>query len=597
MAAILVAIIVSLVGMVAILSVRRASLRRSHDLAMQQIPAPTQLSWRLAESSEMHSLLSGELLSASDELALNQEPIKIDAEMTRGYESRKSGSHLTSAIADGLLSGLPVLEAVRSIDPSVLEAIKESTAAHLHGLPSVHDYVAQHFFDAPSPTADGWFERLTGYVAEQKAASALEAAGHHVTFAATANQPVWDLLVDGHPVQIKEGLSGVRSFLLEHHDVPVYTGEQVASVVKDPLVHGLKGLDSSQIHELTHQSIGGISDVFNPSFHFPIITLAFSSYRETKLLIADKTTFQRAAKNIGMDVVGVGAGAYAGAKTGAVIGSFFTPAGAAAGGLVGGVVGGIGGKLVSNKFRFEPFRIAVADFEASSLRAENAVDAAVVGTRSDVKTLAGTFERQYATRRDALELETSRKLSAIHSEFEASFLQFVDSFLAFLDDLEAQLEADELATMRSLPATSWRAVFWPSVQDQFRTAIVAWFQQAKRAIAIERSLLSAAPRTLSGKREALLRFIRTYRFDGTAMNGHLAVLFQDYLYAQDEARFVQRTANAELLTHRDSVIQRFGTEVANLYEALTATILEWNERMRSKREALLREAATVGIEL
>ncbi len=59
---------------------------------------------------------------------------------------------------------------------------------------------------APAMTADGWFERLTGYVAEQKAASALEAAGHHVTFAATANQPVWDLLVDGHPVQIKEGL-------------------------------------------------------------------------------------------------------------------------------------------------------------------------------------------------------------------------------------------------------------------------------------------------------------------------------------------------------------------------------------------------------
>ena len=99
--------------------------------------------------------------------------------------------------------------------------IEQLEAGHSEGLTA---YVAQHFFDAPTLTADGWFERLTGYVAEQKAASALEAAGHHVTFAATANQPVWDLLVDGHPVQVKEGISGVKSYLLEHHGIPIYTG-------------------------------------------------------------------------------------------------------------------------------------------------------------------------------------------------------------------------------------------------------------------------------------------------------------------------------------------------------------------------------------
>ena len=49
--------------------------------------------------------------------------------------------------------------------------------------------------------------------------------------------------------------------------IPIYTGEQVASSVKDPLVHGLKGLDSSHIHELTHQSIDGVSDVFDPTWH------------------------------------------------------------------------------------------------------------------------------------------------------------------------------------------------------------------------------------------------------------------------------------------------------------------------------------------
>jgi hypothetical protein len=46
---------------------------------------------------------------------------------------------------------------------------------------------------------------LRGYVAEQKAVIALEKAGHIVQFAPTPNQQAWDLLVDGHPWQVKEG--------------------------------------------------------------------------------------------------------------------------------------------------------------------------------------------------------------------------------------------------------------------------------------------------------------------------------------------------------------------------------------------------------
>jgi hypothetical protein len=596
---VLISIVVLSAVLVVIGFLRRESIRKNRSLALQQVPVPTQLSWTSKATGQTDPLAycwgnrSGGILARN--FLTTKSTSAADSFQQGRVETRSP--NIGSAVVDGVLSGLPVLEAVQHIDPTVLDAIKESTAAHIHGLPSVHDYVSQHFFEASAQTADGWFERLTGYVTEQKAASALEAAGHHVTFAATSNQPVWDLLVDGHPVQIKEGLSGVKAFLLEHHGIPIYTGEQVASSVKDPLVHGLKDLDSSQIHELTYQSVNGISDVFDPSFHFPIITLAFSSYRETKLLIADKTTFQRAAKNIGMDIVGVGAGTFAGAKAGAIIGAFFTPAGAVAGALVGGMAGGIGGKLASNSFRYAPFRSAVADFEDWCGRTESAVNAAVLGTRAEFQTLGNSFQHQYALQKDAIGRESMLKVASVQSAFEASFMEFADAFVAFLRVLETDLERDGKIVLGGLPPQGWRARFWPSAQDLIRAAIVNWFRHARTTVSIERELISMAPRTLQGKRAAIIRFTQAYRFNGTILNGRLAVLFQEYLYAQDEARYIKRAAEAQLQENRDSLLHRFGSQVVSVHASLMGTIREWNERMRSKKEALQREAATVGINL
>ena len=298
-----------------------------------------------------------------------------------------------------------------------------------------------------------------------------------------------------------------------------------------------------------------------------------------------------------MDVVGVGTGAFAGAKVGAAIGALFTPAGAAAGALVGGMAGGIGGKMASNSFRYAPFRTAVEDFELWSVQAESAVNTAVLGTRGEVEVLQGSFQRLFAIKRDALQRETLQKVASVQSAFEASFMEFVDAFVAFLTGLEDALEREMRRVLGSLQSSSWRAQFWPTAQDTLRAAIEEWFLQSQRTVARERGLIAGAPHTLDGKRSAIVRFTQTYRFDGTALNGDLAVLIQEYLYAQDEARYIQRTAEAELHTKRDSLVQQFGAQVSVVHDALMRTVREWNERMRSKKEALQREAATVGIDL
>jgi hypothetical protein len=215
---------------------------------------------------------------------------------------------IIAAAADGAIAGSLIADAALKIDPQVLHALEFSTAEQLHGLADINSYVQAHFFSAPIVSAEGWFERLTGYVAEQKAASALEQMGHHVEFAPVSNQPVWDLLVDGHPVQIKEGLAGAKDFIAHHPGVDVFTGHEVAAAIKDPSVHALDVLDKDSIHAATEHSLAGVHGVVDPGFHIPFITMAFSTWREGRLLWNEATTFGRALKNVGMDVVGVGGG-------------------------------------------------------------------------------------------------------------------------------------------------------------------------------------------------------------------------------------------------------------------------------------------------
>lgn len=172
---------------------------------------------------------------------------------------------MTGAVAaDGVIAGSSLAEAVLKIDPRVIEAIQFSTVQELHGLASIHSYVDTHFFDATATSADGWFDRLTGYVAEQKAATYFEQMGHHVQFAPVSNQPVWDMLVDGRPVQIKEHLAGVKDFIIQHPDFEVFTDPDIAAAIKDPAVHGLDVLNKDGIQAATQGTVDGLDGAFSP---------------------------------------------------------------------------------------------------------------------------------------------------------------------------------------------------------------------------------------------------------------------------------------------------------------------------------------------
>lgn len=102
------------------------------------------------------------------------------------------------------------------------------------------------------------------------------------------------------------------------------------------------------------------------SFHFPFIALIFSGYREANLLIENKTTFDNSLKNISLDILGSGLGAWGGSQLGVAIGTAIFPGiGSVIGGLLGGVFGAMGGRYLTREVKYIPLKNAVSDYQLS----------------------------------------------------------------------------------------------------------------------------------------------------------------------------------------------------------------------------------------
>ena len=100
--------------------------------------------------------------------------------------------------------------------------------------------------------------------------------------------------------------------------------------------------------------------------HIPLATIAFSSYRECKLLLNEKTDAMNALKNISLDAVGAGGGGFVGAKTGALIGSMFGPVGTLFGGIVGCIAGAVGGRAITNNIKQMALHEAIENYQSSA---------------------------------------------------------------------------------------------------------------------------------------------------------------------------------------------------------------------------------------
>jgi len=293
-----------------------------------------------------------------------EQPLEMTGEEKTRFSEFMDKWGLTAGVA-----GITIYDAIYSIsllDENTLQALDFSSAADLSNFHDITQYIETHF-GAGSGLA-GSLERLEGYTAEQVAAAHLVSQGHVVEFPETSNQSGYDLLVDGHPFQVKDTMSpGLISEHLEKYpDIPVIINSEMGAyfagnenVIVDP------DLSHDQIAAAVHHTIDGVNALDAASIHIPFITLALSSVKEGSLMLAKKTDIKTAGKHVLYDTASVGLGGAAGAKMGTLAGSFLGPVGAGVGLVLGGIAGALGGKMLARKIKRSGLAKRQADYDSA----------------------------------------------------------------------------------------------------------------------------------------------------------------------------------------------------------------------------------------
>lgn len=261
------------------------------------------------------------------------------------------GGDLEAAVVGGTLT-LGGLWALSQIDRTVLDALTFSSAGHPDSFWRLRDIA-----DGMEGSG-GAATRLSGYVAEQQVALDLSRAGHEVEFPSSASQPGYDLLVDGHPVQVKCSLSAdyVMGHFERYPDIPVVVNAELAEQLGDhPLVWVDHALSHSEIHETTDASVAALADFGDADglLPIPVLSLAFAAYRNYGDLRDGHIDEGVFAQRVGVDTAGRVVGGGAGTLIGGAIGSIGGPVGAAVGaglaGFLGSVAGGTGADAINRE--------------------------------------------------------------------------------------------------------------------------------------------------------------------------------------------------------------------------------------------------------
>ena len=270
-----------------------------------------------------------------------KQPIPTQSGIAAFVQSRAPGENLLAeefAYA-GLTLGDFLYNYIR-IDPEVVRGVEFARSADVDGVLSF-----AHFADTKANLAgeslDGLHSQLQGYVAEQIAAQHLIAQGHDVFFPETANNPGWDIMVDGHPFQVKclVDSGGVIEHLHRYPDIPVIVNADLAHQVGNHAgVYVDAALHHDAIRQATEDSLDRGRDMAD--FEIPWISLGVSGAFNLYYMVANGTDVKSmltctATDTIGRTIGGT-AGKYAGAAGGLLL---FGPAGA----IVVGALGAIGG--------------------------------------------------------------------------------------------------------------------------------------------------------------------------------------------------------------------------------------------------------------
>lgn len=320
------------------------------------------LIWGVARTLRWHSLVSQSVavMSSESELAVADGG---RPEFVRSLERAELAAYGGITTAEFVWSWI-------AIDPDLIRAADFSSLEHIRNGFDFAWYIQGHFDNLGVAAKEGFLARMSGYYAEQYAAHALEQAGHAVQFASAANQPVWDLIVDGHFVNVKNvmDVASIKAEALAHHDV-LYLVPQDAYGETGGNIVPLPGMHHDVAKEAVHEGISaahGETAMHAVGAHIPFVTIAFSAYRNIRQMIEDGKPIEAATSHFVKESVAKGTGVVLGAKALALLGTAIAPgAGTAVGAVLGAIFGGLGGGAIGRWWKSLPLKAAMESLESA----------------------------------------------------------------------------------------------------------------------------------------------------------------------------------------------------------------------------------------
>ncbi len=291
------------------------------------------------------------LIAQGNLAAALRQPVRRREVQGRTLESLMLGSGAAEDLAyAGITLGDFLYDYIR-IDPTVVEGVDFARSADLHDLLSFGHFAAQHE-ELAGRALEGSVASLQGYVAERIVAQHLEAAGHDVSFPSVPNQEGYDLLIDGHPFQVKclSTAAGVHEHL-GRFDCPVIVNSELAGTVGHlPDVYVDPALHHDAVVSATRDALHHGAELGD--FEIPWVSLAVSSMLPGYRLFRGDTDLAGFATAVVTNTAGRTLFGLAGSKLATAAGIvLFGPAGAVVGGGVGAVLGAGVGREVAGLAR------------------------------------------------------------------------------------------------------------------------------------------------------------------------------------------------------------------------------------------------------
>ena len=276
----------------------------------------------------------------------------VDEELGRTTWGVRGGVGVTLELA--LTGAVPAIEgayALSLVDDGALKAFEfasaESSLPELMGM-------AERVAADPGATASGAVARLSGYVAERRVAAHFVERGATVEFPRSAAQPGYDLLVDGHAVQVKclADAGGVLEHLERYPDIPVVANVELAHHVGHlPGVLIDDELSHAEVAAATHDSLHGLDLLDDDGDAIPLVSLASAAVRHGLAWRAGRITVRQAASRTAADGLVVGGLARLGALAGGALGAYLGTGAVVAGAVVLSMGGAEVGRALLERLR------------------------------------------------------------------------------------------------------------------------------------------------------------------------------------------------------------------------------------------------------